>query len=98
MRELIQTWTGCGKYNCLESIRQANSWIHSNRPDKFYDNKYALRSMCYKIIDNDIVSWWNDDKCGELCDFIDKLCNQLENMEKDDYYYISVRFMRGHWF
>ena len=42
MRELKQTWTGHGKWNCLEAIRQANNWFHSNRPDKFYDTDYAM--------------------------------------------------------
>lgn len=94
IRKIEQSWAGHGKKDCLEAIRQANSWIHSNRPDKFYDNKYALRSMCCKIMDNDIVSWWNDDKCGELCDFIDKLCNQIDKMNEYDYYNIIVTFRK----
>ena len=97
MRELIQTWTGHGKWNCLEAIRKANNWIHSNRPDKFYDTGYALRSMHCEVMDYSMVHWWNDDKHGELCDLIDKLCKQIENMKEDDYYYISVHFIKD-WF
>ena len=98
MRELEQIWTGHGKGNCLESLRQANNWIHSNRPDKFYDEKYALRSMHCRVTDhNNMVHWWNYGEHDELCDFIDKLCKQIENMKKDDSYYISVRFIKD-WF
>lgn len=99
MRELEQTWTGHGKHNCFEAMRQANNWIHSNRPDKFYDIDYARRSMHYSIGNNNMVyCWWNDGEDGELCDFIETFCKQIENMKKDDYYHINVSFIRGSWF
>ncbi len=96
MRELEQTWTGRGKNNCFEAIRQANNWIHSNRPDKFYDADYAKRSMHCSITDhNSMVHWWNYGAHDDICDFIDKLCKQLEDMKNDDFYYINVSFKRG---
>ena len=97
MRELKQTWTGRGKNNCFEAIRQANHWLHSNRPDKFYDTDYAMRGMNCTVMNYSMVCWWNDDKHGELCDLIDKLCKQIENMKEDDSYYINARFIKD-WF
>lgn len=98
IRKIEQTWAGHGKKDCLEAIKQAHRYICSNEPDKFYDAKYTVRSMHCSVMDYDMVSWFSDRCHGKLCDFIDKLCNQIDKMNEYDYYYISVRFMRGHWF
>ena len=49
------------------------------------------------VMNYSMVCWWNDDKHGELCDLIDKLCKQIENMKEDDSYYINARFIKD-WF
>ena len=95
MRELEQTWTGHGKNNCFEAIRQANRWLHSNRPDKFYDTDYAKRSMHCRITDhNSMVHWWNYGEHDDICDFIDKLYEQINKMDEYDYYNIVVDFRK----
>ena len=94
IRMIEQTWTDHGKWNCLKSIKQANRWLHLKKPSKFYDAKYALRSMHCSIGNNKMVSWYNDGCHGKLCDFIDKLYEQIENMDEYDYYNIIVEFRK----
>ena len=97
MRRMEQTWIGHGKKECLEAINQANRWIHSKRPDRFYDSGYAKRSMHIRIMGRDMKHWSNDTD-GKVCDFIDTIYKQIENMGTFDFYYISVSFERGSWF
>ena len=94
IRIIEQTWTDHGKWNCLKSIKQANCWLHLKKPSKFYDAKYALRSMHCSIGNNKMVSWYNDGCHGKLCDFIDKLYEHIENMDEYDYYNIIVEFRK----
>lgn len=97
MKKMEQTWIGHGKKECLEAIRQANRWIHNKRPDKFYDYKYARRSMRCSIMEHNMESWQNDSNC-RICDFIDKLYEQIKEMNEEDSYYINVSFIKGFWF
>ena len=94
IRKIEQTWAGHGKWDCLESIRQANRWIHSKKPGKFYDANYALRSMHCSIGNNEPYTWFNDGIHGKLCDFIDKISKQIDKMDEYDYYNIIVDFRK----
>ena len=95
IRKIEQTWAGHGKKDCLEAIKQANRWLHLKKPGKFYDAKYALRSMHCSITNNKMVSWYNDGYHDKLCDFMDKLYEQIENMDEYDYYNIIVEFRKS---
>ncbi len=95
IRTIEQTWSGHGKKDCLEAIKQANHWLHLKKPGKFYDANYAMRSMLCSIANNKMVSWYNDGCHGKLCDFIDNLYEQIENMDGFDYYYIIVEFRKS---
>lgn len=94
-REVEQIWTGRGKKDCLKAIKQAKDWLYAKRPDMLYDNRFAMRSMHFGIMDRGTVHWFNNGSDGWLCDFVDNLYSQIENMKMKDVFYISVSFRKG---
>lgn len=94
LRMIEQTWAGHSRKDCLEAIKQANRVVHSKKPGKFYYANYAVRSMYCSIGNNKMGTWFNDNCHGKLCDYLDKLYDQIDKMDEYDYYNIIVTFRK----
>lgn len=94
-RSLERTWMGSGREDFCVALEEAKRWIKLRKPDRFYDEQYALRRMSC-VFRNKPISWTNREFDLVFSDFMEKASKLSDNMYYLENWYIHAEYSKFH--